>query len=138
MGTICVLLILFNFCLGCLVYGFKKNKDNYIVYGFASSLYLGVFLFANIFIYPISRKEVEEIKQRYTKIQNKIETINTLDPKQKGNLEAINIISDGLEKDVIEMNKLIDKNKTYYNSFWTGLYYSREIGKLEKLKYVEQ
>lgn len=39
-----------------------------------------------------------------------------------------------LIKQIHENNKVINEHKNYNGSFWTGIYYSEEIGNLEYLK----
>lgn len=39
-----------------------------------------------------------------------------------------------LIRQIHENNKSINEHKNYYNSFWFGVYYSEEIGKLPYLK----
>ena len=43
---------------------------------------------------------------------------------------------DILREEILSMNNKIDKNKIYSNSPWCGIWFSEEIGNLQKLTYT--
>lgn len=68
---------------------------------------------------------------KYEELKTAVEQVNNMSSELKP------IAQKELFEDVYKMNTYIDKNATYYDSWWVGWLYSEEIGKLEKINYVE-
>lgn len=83
-----------------------------------------------IFDVPFERKVKYDIA-KYEELKTAVEQVNNMSSELKP------IAQKELFEDVYEMNTYIDKNATYYDSWWVGWLYSEEIGKLEKINYVE-
>lgn len=70
----------------------------------------------------------ENIKEQYTNIKMQVDDYNNL----PDSLKNVSFEYD-LRNNVVEMNNTISKHKVMSKSIWTGPWYSKEVGKLEKL-----
>ena len=86
-----------------------------------------IFLISDV---PFERNVKYDIA-KYEELKTAVEQVNNMSSELKP------IAQKELFEDVYNMNTYIDKNATYYDSWWVGWLYSEEIGKLEKINYVE-
>lgn len=98
------------------------------------SLFIGlidlIILICLISDVPFERNVKYDIA-KYEELKTAVEQVNNMSSELKP------IAQKELFEDVYKMNTYIDKNATYYDSWWVGWLYSEEIGKLEKINYVE-
>lgn len=99
-----------------------------------ASLFIGlidlIVLICLISDVPFERNVKYDIA-KYEELKTAVEQVNNMSSELKP------IAQKELFEDVYKMNTYIDKNATYYDSWWVGWLYSEEIGKLEKINYVE-
>lgn len=73
--------------------------------------------------------DINRTIELYGSLKAQVEIVNNSDDKIIRNA----IIPDLIER-VNKMNKTIKENKNNYDSWWAGVFYSEEIGKLEPLR----
>lgn len=77
-------------------------------------------------------RDIEMTRAKYSELKREVQQISELEEKE---CDLTVIIQKDLFEEVRKMNENIDKNRIYCTSPWVGLFYSEEIGNLEKINY---
>lgn len=126
------LTILLIVCIIGFIWGINEDYDAVA----EISLFIGIFtlitLTALITELPWKRQVDYDIA-KYEELKVAIEQVNNVSSEYNNKI----IAKSKLFNEIYEMNTYIEKTKIYNDSWWVGWLYSEEIGKLEKLNYIE-
>ena len=108
----------------------KSKEITGIAFCIIASLFLTVIALFGYFASRNTPEKLQEEIKKYNDLKIKVEYVKEIkDPGIRG------IFDSELKKEVSEMNRKIQSNKTKYNSWFDGYKYSKEFGDLEELVY---
>ena len=126
MGIIILEIVLFIAFLLLLI--FVKDETLKGIFGIFTVIVLAVSIVIDINSYK-TEDDINRTIEIYGSLKAQIEIVNNSNDKTIRNA----IIPDLIGR-IDSINKTIKKNKDNYNSWWVGIFYSEEIGKLEPLR----
>lgn len=97
-----------------------------IVDTFLVSAIISIFVFIFMFIGIPKKRDIEYKISKYENLRAQAEGLTRNDI----------VDLDNLREEILDMNNDIDKNKIYSKSPWISVFYSEEIGNLQKLTYT--
>jgi hypothetical protein len=126
MGIIILEIVLFVALL--LLFILVKDETLMGIFGYCIVLVLVGSIVGDINNYK-TEDDINRTIELYGSLKAQVEIVNNSNYKIIRNA----IIPDLIER-VDSINKTIKKNKNNYDSWWVGMFYSEEIGKLEPLR----
>ena len=126
MGIIILEIVLFIAFLLLVI--LVKDETLMGIFGYCIVLVLVGSIIGDINSYK-TEDDINRTIELYGSLKAQVEIVNNSDDKIIRNA----IIPDLIER-VDSINKTIKKNKNNYDSWWVGMFYSEEIGKLEPLR----
>lgn len=132
MYTIILGVILLVLGIICIILSNVTYNDIFTFIGGVSLIFsIIILLFCGLASIDL-KKDWERTICNYETLNEMVESYKKGDANWSSDSNVYNIT---LYKDVIEMNKTIDKHKVYHDSKWIGIWYSEEIGNLEHIKF---
>ena len=114
-----------------IIIGRKKYNDDLEMTGWVFSVLSAVILIIALAIAYPSKAKVEYDIAIYNELKAEVQQLSTLG----GDNCELNLLARGeLFNKVREMNNYIDKNRIKSKSPWVSIFYSEEIGNLEKIE----
>ena len=126
MGIIILEIVLFIAFLLLVI--LVKDETLMGIFGYCIVLVLVGSIIGDINSYK-TEDDINRTIELYGSLKAQVEIVNNSNDKIIRNA----IIPDLIER-VDSINKTIKKNKNNYDSWWVGMFYSEEIGKLEPLR----
>lgn len=115
-----------------IIYGEKKYAEGLEVCGWIIGICVTIAIIACTCNIPW-RRDVEYDKAKYEELKREVQQVSKMSEKE---CDLTILAKKDLFEDVRKMNNYIDENKTYYDSWWIGWFYSSEIGELPKIDYL--
>lgn len=101
-------------------------------YHINAQMFCGIISFLSTMIFIVSLCGTINLQRRFDKNianYNSIKEVIEYNRSEMSEFERVQLI-----EEIQETNKTINEHRYYYDNFWTGIYYSKEIGDLKYLK----
>ena len=129
LGIACLIIVL---GIICIKKGKKKYNDGLEIFGWSISIIISFCVISALIIEYPTKTRIEYDIAQYTELRREVHQLSNLG----GNTCDLNILArKDLFKEVRKMNNYIDKNRIKSKSPWVSMFYSKEIGNLEKINY---
>ena len=128
MGILIITLILTIIGIGLIVVYKKTRADEWVeVTGWATTLVAGLTVITMIVLALLVPLQAESKIADYEALRYTIQDARNIN-------QEIDLERAGILKDIIENNRVIERNKKLSQNFWVGIWYSEEVGRLTPIK----
>ena len=115
-----------------IILGEKRYAEELETCGWIMGILTLIVLIICVCVLPWKR-DVQYDITKYEELKREVQQVSKMSGKE---CDLTILAKKDLFEDVRGMNNYINKNKTYYDSWWVGWFYSEEIGNLEKINYL--
>ncbi len=119
-------------CIFAIIYGNKKYEDGIETVGWIVGFCILIAIIICMCNLPWKR-DVQYDIAKYEELKREVQQVSKMSEKE---CDLTVLAKKDLFEDVKRTNNYIDKNKTYCDSWWIGLFYSKKIGDLPKIDYI--